>query len=255
MTEFASERQVRFIVDLIDKRDWQNSRQAKYISRVAILNVAFGWVLGYIEALTDEIKAQINPWSSVGENANAVLALLAKNGDDEFQFAYAALDSKGASALIEWLLTMPAKPVPTEDPKPVPAKVETVELEDGMYRNNAGEFIKVYHTQKGHQVAKIAIIEQDHHDETAGTIWTVEFSYVGKAPLKGLRPSDKLTIEQARDFGMIYGACVCCARTLTDELSIALGIGPVCGKREFGGEYKLMVQNVKLDMDCKAANA
>jgi hypothetical protein len=255
MTEFASDRQVRFIVDLIDKRDWQNSRQAKYISRVAVLNIAFGWVLGYMETFLDEINDQINSHSTVGENANAVLALLASNGTDEFQFAYASLDSKGASALIEWLLTMPAKPVPTEDPNPVQAKVETVDLEDGIYRNVKGEIFKVYHTQKGHQVAKIARIEQHHADETAGTVWTVEFEYVGKAPLRGLKASDKLTIEQARDFGMIYGACVCCARTLTDELSIALGIGPVCGKREFGGEYKLMVQNMKLDLECKAANA
>jgi len=41
----------------------------------------------------------------------------------------------------------------------------------------------------------------------------------------------RLTIEEAAAFGHLYGVCCFCGRTLTDETSIAEGIGPVCAAR------------------------
>jgi len=41
----------------------------------------------------------------------------------------------------------------------------------------------------------------------------------------------KLTLADAQQYGKLYGMCVVCARTLTDETSIADGIGPVCKKK------------------------
>lgn len=41
----------------------------------------------------------------------------------------------------------------------------------------------------------------------------------------------KLTPERAKEFGHLYGICCVCGATLTDEKSIAAGIGPVCGRR------------------------
>lgn len=43
----------------------------------------------------------------------------------------------------------------------------------------------------------------------------------------------KLTQEQAAAYGKLYGVCCCCGRRLTDETSIALGIGPICAKKYF----------------------
>lgn len=40
-----------------------------------------------------------------------------------------------------------------------------------------------------------------------------------------------MTLEQAKEFGRLYGICCHCGATLTDEESIAAGIGPVCAKR------------------------
>ncbi|UOW93026.1 hypothetical protein SEA_CAIB_42 [Gordonia phage CaiB] len=42
-----------------------------------------------------------------------------------------------------------------------------------------------------------------------------------------------LTLEAAAEHGHLYGSCICCGRTLTDEGSIAAGIGPVCAKKYF----------------------
>ena len=58
----------------------------------------------------------------------------------------------------------------------------------------------------------------------------------------------KLTLQEAADFGHIYGSCCICSRELTDELSIALGIGPVCGKREFGGEFTTIMKAKKEEL-------
>jgi hypothetical protein len=40
--------------------------------------------------------------------------------------------------------------------------------------------------------------------------------------------------ESAVSFGKTFGSCSCCGRTLTNELSIQLGIGPICRGKFFG---------------------
>jgi len=46
-----------------------------------------------------------------------------------------------------------------------------------------------------------------------------------------LLPEHRMTIEEAAKFGALYGYCCVCGRTLTDENSIAAGIGPICVKK------------------------
>ncbi|AZS06676.1 hypothetical protein HOU95_gp036 [Streptomyces phage Hiyaa] len=43
-----------------------------------------------------------------------------------------------------------------------------------------------------------------------------------------LTSADKMSLEEAKEFGKLYGTCCVCGRTLTKEESIAEGIGPVC---------------------------
>lgn len=57
---------------------------------------------------------------------------------------------------------------------------------------------------------------------------TGEFEYAGRRPLFSLSKNTLMTLEQAKTFGHLYGMCVRCGATLTDEKSIAMGIGPVC---------------------------
>jgi hypothetical protein len=46
--------------------------------------------------------------------------------------------------------------------------------------------------------------------------------------------ADRLTLEQAKAIGKETGVCVMCSRDLSDPVSIAGGIGPVCEKRWYG---------------------
>lgn len=49
--------------------------------------------------------------------------------------------------------------------------------------------------------------------------------------VKRLSPQTVLTLEEAQELGRLYGTCVVCGRTLTNEQSIEMGIGPVCRGR------------------------
>ncbi len=65
--------------------------------------------------------------------------------------------------------------------------------------------------------------------------WHFEFTsgllrHMVDANTRGIEVA-KLTPERAKEFGHLYGICCVCGATLTDEKSIAAGIGPVCGRR------------------------
>lgn len=57
--------------------------------------------------------------------------------------------------------------------------------------------------------------------------WSVSFEYA-PGVVKTLSASTKMSLEEAKSFGALYGTCCVCGRTLTNEESIAAGIGPVC---------------------------
>ena len=46
-----------------------------------------------------------------------------------------------------------------------------------------------------------------------------------------LKPEQKLTLAQAQEMGHMFGVCMICGRTLTDQKSVSAGIGPICAKR------------------------
>lgn len=54
--------------------------------------------------------------------------------------------------------------------------------------------------------------------------------------IKRLNESHRMTLEQAKEYGALYGTCCVCGRTLTDEVSIANGIGPVCAGKGWWSE-------------------
>jgi hypothetical protein len=49
--------------------------------------------------------------------------------------------------------------------------------------------------------------------------------------MRALAAQDKMTLEQAKQYGRLYGTCCVCGRTLTNEESISAGIGPVCATK------------------------
>lgn len=142
--------------------------------------------------------------------------------------------SKGLRALAESELFMDEvdEELAQIEAAPAPTKAERAtkaaggELESGMYK--VGDTIyKVYKAVhgSGKMCAKeLVVIEFDDAEAD------VSFEYRGLAE-RFVSAADRMSLEDAKKFGAIYGVCCVCAATLTDETSIAEGIGPVCGKR------------------------
>lgn len=114
-------------------------------------------------------------------------------------------------------------------------------LEDGIYHfianvgepDDVGSFYMVYHTVHGanQQVAKKLFFShhpEDHEDEELRGKPKGDWTYIGKAPLRFLRPEMLLPKERQAELGIVYGFCVRCGRTLTAEDSKEIGMGPIC---------------------------
>jgi hypothetical protein len=122
---------------------------------------------------------------------------------------WAGTSKNRASQLIDYMLAQPKRVNlhPSAD------------VESGVYRSERTQKIfKVYKGQSGRMLAKE--LTEDG------------FDYAGLAS-RFVIASERMTLEQAKEYGAIYGVCVCCGATLTDERSISMGIGPVCAGKYF----------------------
>lgn len=119
-----------------------------------------------------------------------------------------------ASRMIETLKSLPF----VVRPEPPRAAKQDV-LEAGIYLV-AGRVVKVQRAVhgSGHMYAKMLDTDTGKFRYEAGLVSRV-------------RPEQRMTLAQAREFGEIYGMCASCGATLTDEDSIGRGIGPVCAKK------------------------
>lgn len=127
---------------------------------------------------------------------------------------------------------------------------------DGMYKKG-DTFYKLRFTKAGklwaHRLVFLLTPEQLKAKQEADIANGVEdktsyvkFKFAGGPGQLGIREDMKLSHEDAKAFGVLYGMCVNCGRLLTNEVSIHLGIGPVCGGRQFGGEFKFMIKEAEL---------
>ena len=115
---------------------------------------------------------------------------------------FSTLSSADASALISKLLAMPTAGGVSEE---------------GMYRRGDEIFRIQCSKESGNLYAKkLDVVE-------------MKFIYAPGA-VKFLSSTHKMTLDEAKAFGVETGFCCVCARFLTDAKSVANGIGPVCAK-------------------------
>jgi hypothetical protein len=112
---------------------------------------------------------------------------------------------------------------------PVPVQRTKKRAAEGMYRK-AGTIYKVQKAVhgSGQNYAK-RLVQTLVNDPRTGKP-KFKFEYAPGFVFE-LRPEHALTIEQAKEFGALYGTCCVCGRTLTKEESIEAGIGPVCAEK------------------------
>lgn len=149
-------------------------------------------------------------------------SLSANVADARVKVMAGRLSSKDASALIDALLLAPKWAEPE-----TAAAAPATEPEDGIYVDTDDEGSRVFKVYKmvhgsGRQGVKRLVV--DEHGSG-------RFEYVGLAAKHLPTAARRMTLEEAAAFGRLYGVCVRCGRTLTDEGSIAAGIGPICADK------------------------
>lgn len=145
----------------------------------------------------------------VSEKQVAFLSTLLTERVHEVAVDFATLTSGEASNLITSLLRSPRK---------AGGSVERI-TEEGMYRNAEGDIFRV---QKSKTSGNLYAKKLDVLDGG--------FLYVQGA-IRLIKPSDRMSLDEAKAFGVEYGICCVCGAFLTNEVSVAEGIGPVCGGR------------------------
>lgn len=146
-----------------------------------------------------------------GKDATRALAL----GREQWRLG--TFTTGHASTLIEALLAAPRTTVRSTRTGPAP---------EGMHQVGPNIFKVQRSPQTGRLYAKR--LDGRGDAETGETSW--RFVYAPGA-LRDLSEDTLMTLEAAKEFGAHYGTCCVCARVLTNEKSIAEGIGPVCKSR------------------------
>ena len=148
----------------------------------------------------------------------------AAGNDELLTYVLSILTPKQASDAITELLALPKRATAPRQALWSDIKTEQAELEAGIYTDGTLIF-KVYRAVHGSQkmCAKQLVCEMDEEGAF--------FEYRGLAARFVTDAFHRMTLDEAKAFGAIYGVCCNCGRTLTDEKSIEAGIGPVCSKR------------------------
>lgn len=166
--------------------------------------------------------------------------------------------SSDCSKFIDLLLTCDIK---SDRPTPggvraVPGSAEAANppVTDGIYRKAAHpraggdpKFYKVYWNREGNRLLakEIVLLREswtEHHPDGTESRHAAMSELVYKGAAHRFVTADDLyepTLEEAIAFGPRYGRCALCGRVLNNEVSVALSIGPVCGGRKFGEEFKV----------------
>lgn len=115
------------------------------------------------------------------------------------------------------------------------------DLKEGVYRNpDTGEYWVARHRinepNSPLNACIVIIREQPVCDPQTKKIIQpakIGFEYV-RGGIRTLHPSWRLTEEQAKEFGDLYGSCIKCGSELTKETSIARGMGDTCAGKQWG---------------------
>jgi len=105
--------------------------------------------------------------------------------------------------------------------QPAPRSTQSSDVADGWYVVDGEPWKVQWNRERTRKYAK-RLVERD---------WEYVPGGLGIVARKG----EPMTLEVAQQYGKLYGVCAICGRTLTDEKSIADGIGPVCANNIMGG--------------------
>lgn len=144
--------------------------------------------------------------------------------------------------LISFMPIVPDKPEMTSDEDEFPDEVEQAHAEQSEKKPVGGTLEDGYYYTE--------IFDREHEENGFVEVWKVvtsqtsgkpyakkldmasgQFEYAPGAMKHLVSEATPLSLEIAKKYGALYGRCMICGRTLTDEGSIEAGIGPICAGR------------------------
>lgn len=135
--------------------------------------------------------------------------LVAERGYDLGERKPEGLTVREATELIDYLLAMPRA-----------SRVSIVaELEVGMYRLANGD---IYRVQRSRESGRLYAKKLD---------WANNRFEFSAGAMRLITADDRMTLDEAKAWGVETGICCVCSAFLTDARSVAAGIGPVCASR------------------------
>lgn len=129
-----------------------------------------------------------------------------------------ARQEQAAPGLMDRAAARVNPPRPAADGRPQRVPREDQVTEAGIYRHGGTVYkvvIAQYGSGKGRPYAKRFDTDAKKFVMASGMM-----SY--------LRADERMSVEEAGEFGALYGVCTKCEQPLTDEISIGRGYGPVC---------------------------
>lgn len=131
------------------------------------------------------------------------------------------LSKAGASRMIESLISERGRVRQTAkvERQQAAQKTPPTGISEGFYKTGDGNIYQVVQARHGsHLLAKV--LDQE----------TGKFEYAGAAK-RFISADQRMTLEEAQEYGKQTGRCMVCSRLLTAEASVEAGIGPVCARR------------------------
>lgn len=208
-----SDRQVAFISRLVRERDISNLRllpgQFVDAERIPTMGVKGGSAL-IEKLLACPVKATTPaaPMATEKQIAFAHSLIERKLGPATQESAKATAHTLTRKEISEWIEELKALP------NIAAAPVAKVEIEDGMY-------------VLGERIIKVQEARNGSGNLYAKELIDGSFEYV-PGLIRKMKDARRMTLEEAKAYGKLYGVCCVCGRDLTDEASIAAGIGPIC---------------------------
>lgn len=117
------------------------------------------------------------------------------------------------------------------NPQTIKTQTPSNLVTEGMYRTNSGDIFKVQRSKEsGNLYAKKLVKLDTPKTDKRGNVTTHVFEYAPGA-MRNIKATDRMSIEDAAEFGKRTGTCCNCGRTLTNPDSIDAGIGPICAQK------------------------
>lgn len=198
-----SAKQQDFILKLLATRNYDASRIPTEVDGSINIKQA-SRIIDYL--LSCPQRDDVPPPPPSEKQLSYVQSLIARRQDPDNKVASTNLANREqVSALIEYLKLQPEK---------------ELNLEVGAYELD-GIYYSVRKTENGYWYA----------------IHFVDGQWSGRdyKIVRSIDPANRLTFEQAREFGVNTGSCVYCQKTLTDAKSISMGMGDWCFKKHHKG--------------------